>query len=136
AGACVVAGCFAGDCVDDDGALAATFDMKPKITPKWIAQFVVVLLCAFALKRYYSTASVEQLRWILAPTTTLVESLSGVSFEFEAHAGYLSLERGFLIAAACAGVNFLLTAFLLLTLSKLLRAREQRLSWSFIPTAA
>jgi exosortase K len=102
----------------------------------WIAQCVLVLLCAFALKRYYSTATVEELRWILAPTTALVELLSGVSFEFEAHAGYLSRERGFLIAGSCAGVNFLLTAFLLLTLGKLLREREQQLSWGFIPTAA
>lgn len=107
-----------------------------KFTRHQIAQCVLVLLCAFALKRYYSTATVEELRWILAPTTALVELLSGVSFEFEAHAGYLSLERGFLIAGSCAGVNFLLTAFLLLTLGKLLRGREQQLSWGFIPTAA
>jgi exosortase K len=99
-----------------------------------LAQILVVLGCAFALKLHYSTASADQLRWILAPTTALVEVVSGVGFEFEARAGYLSRERGFLIAASCAGVNFLLTAFLLLTLRRLLRS--QQLDWAFIPSAA
>jgi hypothetical protein len=85
------------------------------------AQFTVVLLCALALKLYYSAASANQLRWILAPTTALVELVSGASFEFEANAGYLSGDRKFLIAASCAGVNFLITAFLMLALRKLWR---------------
>lgn len=100
------------------------------------AQLVVVLFCAGALKLYYSTASVNQLRWILAPTTVLVELVSGTRFAFESHAGYLSSDRSFLIAASCAGVNFLITAFLMLSLRKLWRNRSQHLAWSFIPTAA
>lgn len=100
------------------------------------AQFVAVLGCALALKAFYSTASADQLRWILAPTTALVELISGVSFEFESHAGYLSRERGFLIASSCAGVNFLITAFLLLALKKLLRAPAKNIAWTFLPTAA
>ena len=36
-----------------------------------------MLLCALALKSYYSTATADELRWILAPTTVLVELLSG-----------------------------------------------------------
>ena len=100
------------------------------------AQFVVVLGCALALKAFYSTASADQLRWILAPTTALVELVSGASFEFEAHAGYLSRERGFLLASSCAGVNFLITAFLVLTLKKLLRAAAKNIAWTFIPAAA
>jgi exosortase K len=100
------------------------------------AQFVAVLGCALALKAFYSTASADQLRWILAPTTVLVELVNGVSFEFESHAGYLSRERGFLIASSCAGVNFLITAFLLLALGKLLRAPGKNIAWTFIPAAA
>ena len=38
-----------------------------KLICKRNAQFIVVLLCAVAVKYYYSTASVDQLRWILAP---------------------------------------------------------------------
>jgi exosortase K len=100
------------------------------------AQLAVVLLSALALKLYYSTASVNQLRWILAPTAVLVEFVSGTTFEFESHAGYLSGDRSFLIAASCAGVNFLITAFLMLSLRKLWMNRSQSLGWGFIPTTA
>ena len=110
--------------------------MKRSFTWNRVTQCAVVLLCALTLKLYYSTASAEELRWILAPTTALVELLSGTSFEFESQAGYLSRDRGFLIANSCAGVNFLITAFLMLALRKLSSDREQNIAWGFIPTAA
>jgi len=110
--------------------------MNRRHTWNRIAQCVVALVCAFTLKRYYSTATADQLRWILAPTTALVELLSGASFEFESHAGYISRERGFLIANSCAGVNFLITAFLMLTMRKLLGDRSKKIGWGLIPTAA
>lgn len=110
--------------------------MKQKIIYYRIAQWAVVLLCALALKLSYSTASANQLQWILAPTTALVELISGISFEFEAYAGYINSDRSFLIAPACAGVNFLLTAFLMLSARKLLRAKSQDNAWGFIPAAA
>jgi exosortase K len=100
------------------------------------AQLIIVLLCAAALKLYYSTASVNQLRWILAPTTFLVEFITGSSFKFESYAGYMSSDSTFLIAASCAGLNFLITSFLMLSLGKLLRARSQKMAWRFIPSAA
>jgi exosortase K len=105
---------------------------------KWnrSAQLFVVLLCAAMLKLYYSTASPNQLRWILAPTTVLVELVSDRSFEFESYAGYISSDRTFLIAASCAGVNFLITSFLMLALRKLWRDRTQNIVWRFIPMAA
>jgi exosortase K len=106
------------------------------------AQLVVVLLCALGLKLHYSTASANQLRWILAPTTVLVELVSGARFEFESYAGYSSSDHTFLIAASCAGVNFLITSFLMLSLRRLWRIRSQNGSthhesaWRFIPIAA
>jgi exosortase K len=109
--------------------------MKLRCTRNRIAQCIVVLVCAFTLKLYYSAASANQLRWILAPTTALVELVSGASFEFESHAGYMSGDRSFLIASSCAGVNFLITAFLMLSLRKLLSDRSTDISWRFIPTA-
>lgn len=110
--------------------------MKQKFTWNQIGQWVVVLISALALKLYYSSASANQLRWILAPTTVLVELVSGISFEFESHAGYMSSDRSFLIAPSCAGVNFLITAFLMLSARKLLRQRAQDNAWRFIPAAA
>ena len=91
----------------------------------WSAQLLVVVLCALALKFYYSTATPDELRWILAPTTALVELLSGRSFAFESYTGYMSSDHTFVIAAPCAGVNFLITAFLMLGLRRLWRDRFQ-----------
>jgi len=105
--------------------------MKRKLI--WSAQLVVVVLCALALKFYYSTATPDELRWILAPTTALVQLLSGRSFTFESYAGYMSSDHRFVIAVSCAGVNFLLTAFLMLGLRRLWRERFQAVSWTFLP---
>ena len=101
----------------------------------WGAQLAVVALCALALKYHYSIATPDQLRWILAPTTLLVEVFSGKSFEFESYTGYMSSDHTFVIAAPCAGVNYLITAFLMLTLRNLWRDRFQA-KWHFIPLAA
>jgi exosortase K len=101
----------------------------------WSAQLLVVALCALTLKYHYSTATPDQLRWILAPTTALVQLLSGRSFEFESYTGYMSSDHTFVIAAPCAGVNFLITAFLMLSLRRLWRDRFQ-ISWRFIPVTA
>jgi exosortase K len=106
------------------------------------AQLGVVLLCALGLKLHYSTASANQLRWILAPTTVLVELVTGERFEFESYAGYSSSDHTFLIAASCAGVNFLITSFLMLSLRRLWRMRspngstDHESAWRFIPIAA
>jgi exosortase K len=108
----------------------------PLVTWKRKAQLVVVVLCAAVVKLYYSTASVNQLRWILAPTTVAVELVTGSRFEFESYAGYINSDRSFLIAASCAGVNFLITSFLMLSLRKLWRDREQSIAWRFIPKVA
>jgi len=101
-----------------------------------IAQMSVVLLGGSALKYFYSTAGVNQLRWILAPTTALVELISGQRFQFESYAGYINADHTLVIAAACAGVNFSITAFLMLALGHLWRNHSQSLSWKFIPCAA
>ncbi|HXD32220.1 MAG TPA: exosortase K [Pyrinomonadaceae bacterium] len=100
------------------------------------AQLAVVLLCALALKQFYSAASVNELRWILAPTTLAVELVSGSRFAFESYSGYVKSDHTFVIAGSCAGVNFLITAFLLLALGSLWRNRSRRTGWRFLPIAA
>lgn len=112
------------------------------VTLRLGAQLLAALICALSLKLYYSTASPNQLRWILAPTTALVELTTGRQFDFESHAGYLSSDRTYLIAASCAGVNFLITAFLMLTLRKLWKdykgahGRILPTKWRVIPAVA
>lgn len=109
---------------------------KGELRWKPYAQLAFILLCGAGLKFFYSTASVNQLRWILAPTTALVELISGQRFQFESYSGYINSDHTFLIAASCAGVNFLITAFLMLALGSIWRYRSQNLPWKFIPSAA
>ena len=103
-----------------------------------IAQLVAVIGGALGMKWYYSAASVNQLRWILAPTTLLVEFITGRHFSFESHAGYMSSDHTFLIAASCAGVNFFITAFLMLAMRQLWRGwlQTQQTRWTFLAIAA
>ena len=76
----------------------------------------VALGTAWALKAFYSRAGVDDLDWILAPTVQLVHWTTGVAFEREPHQAYLSRDQLFLVAPACAGVNFLVVAFVSLCL--------------------
>jgi exosortase K len=76
-----------------------------------LAILSLVALAMWAMKRYYTAATVDELQWILGPTATLVTALTGVGFEWEPGQGYLSRERFFLIAKACAGINFMIAAF-------------------------
>ena len=101
-----------------------------------IGQLLVILFIALAFKYFYSNANVNQLRWILAPVTQAVELISGRDFEFEPYAGYIDSNHTFVIAASCAGVNFLITAFLMLSLGNLWHKRSQGARWSFLPVAA
>lgn len=70
----------------------------------------VIALAMWGLKRHYSAAEVEDLRWILWPTGQLVAAATGSPFEFEGGAGYISRRHLFLIEKSCAGVNFMIAA--------------------------
>ena len=80
--------------------------MKPAL-----ALLTVVVLAMWGLKRYYADAPVDDLRWMLAPTTGIVTAASGVTFECQNGEGYVSRARRFVIAKACAGINFMIAAF-------------------------
>jgi len=98
-----------------------------------IARSIPVLLIAGGLKAYYSYANVNDLVWVLTPTTFLVELVSGETFTFESYAGYMSSDHSFLIAASCSGVNFLITAFVMLSLVKLWKEHSKMPLWKLIP---
>ncbi|MEQ1763503.1 MAG: exosortase K [Pyrinomonadaceae bacterium] len=108
-------------------------EVLQKLNRRVVAQGCVVFAIAFAAKLFYSTSSVDDLRWILAPTTFLVELITRETFWFESHAGYMSADHSFLIADSCSGVNFLIMAFLMLCFLKLRKALEVSVSWGFIP---
>lgn len=110
--------------------------MTRRMVSRPVIQSVAVLLCAAAVKLHYSTAGADELRWILAPTAAVVGLVSGARFDFEPHAGYINGDRSFMIAASCAGVNFLITSFLMLSLRRLWGNRSRETAWGFIPCAA
>jgi hypothetical protein len=45
--------------------------------------YLIALLIAFGLKYHYSRAGSDELSWILAPTASVVEHVSGIRFENE-----------------------------------------------------
>ncbi len=93
--------------------------------------YFLVLLAAWGLKYHYSRAGSEELAWVLAPTAGLVELISGVQFENEAHTGFVSQGYRIIIAPACAGINFLIIAFCMATFSGLhvFGSRRSKLFW-------
>ena len=93
-----------------------------------LAVVVVALGIAWLLKAFYSRAGFDELRWILDPTVRLVEVAGAGPFELEAQHGYLCRAHRFEVVPACAGVNFLIAAFVTLCLgvvSACTRARHR-----------
>ena len=84
----------------------------------------VAVLIAWSLKRYYADAGADDLGWILGPTAHLVEAVTGTSFVHQPGEGYFARDRLFLIEKSCAGVNFMIAAFGMLTLALLHGARS------------
>ena len=74
--------------------------------------FLIIAAAAFWLKAFYSRADSEDLGWMLRPTAWVAEAISGTAFSAETGAGFVSHDRRFVIAPACAGVNFLIIAWL------------------------
>jgi exosortase K len=79
------------------------------------------LLVAWALKRHYADARVDDLLWILTPTTRIVGVVTGAAFTLQPGEGYFSRDHMFLIEKSCAGVNFMIAAFAMLVLALLHR---------------
>jgi exosortase K len=85
---------------------------------------MVVALVAYGLKRHYADASTDALSWLLTPAAHLVGLVTGVPFTAVAGEGYFSAERMFLIEKACAGVNFMIAAFVMVAFALLYRVRS------------
>ena len=83
-------------------------------------------LIAFGMKRHYTTARADDLRWILSPTAQVVGAMTGTAFRWQPQEGYFSRDRLFLIEKSCAGINFMVAAFGMLTLALLHRAGSGR----------
>lgn len=93
--------------------------------------YFLALLIAFGLKHHYSKAGSDALIWILAPTATLVEQISGMPFEYETGTGFVNPVHRIIIAPSCAGVNFLIIAFCMAAFCglHLLERNRHKLLW-------
>ena len=81
----------------------------------------LVLLAIWGMKRYYAGASADDLWWILSPTARLAGVMTGTRFAVAAGEGYFSPQRLFLIEKSCAGINFMIAVFGMLTCASLHR---------------
>lgn len=92
-----------------------------------ISVLVMTALAIWSMKRYYSNAGAEDLGWILGPTARIVGIVTRTQFTAAPGEGYFSHERLFLIEKSCAGLNFMIAAFGMLTFARLRRV-DGRLS--------
>lgn len=90
------------------------------MTAKAVALAVAAAI-AWALKQHYAGAGADDLWWILTPTAELVGVATGVEFTPQPGEGYFSRERMFLIEKSCAGMNFMVAAFVMLVFTWLHR---------------
>ncbi len=96
------------------------------IKPDRIIYYLMVFTVALGLKFHYSRASSDDLRWIIAPTAALCQLITSIEFEHETGGGYISRAHRIIIAPACAGVNFMIAAFLLAACAQGRRGRGSR----------
>ena len=82
-----------------------------------LAFALIAIVIAWGLKRHYADAGPDDLSWILGPTARLVSATTGETFVLQTGEGYFSRERLFLIEKACAGVNFMIAAFVMLVVA-------------------
>lgn len=78
-----------------------------------IIMIMVSLVIAWSLKYHYSHSSSDDLVWILAPTTYLVEMTGDMTFARKIDTGYVNNESAIIIAPSCSGVNFMIIVFCL-----------------------
>jgi exosortase K len=88
-----------------------------RLSPISVATGACALGSAYLLKAFYSRAGAGELLWILAPSAWVARFAGGVDLVYEQGAGFISHAHHMVVGPACAGVNFLIIAFLCLYFS-------------------
>lgn len=78
-----------------------------------ILMVIISLAIALGLKYHYSHSRAEDLDWMLAPASYLVQTVSGITFEKVDNTGYVDRAGGIIIAPSCSGINFMIIVFCL-----------------------
>ena len=89
----------------------------------WWARALVAGSVALGVKFTLANAAVEDLRWLLGPTSWLTSLITGHRFVWESGVGFLSTTAHFSIVSACAGVTFFSVALGLLLFHALTKPR-------------
>jgi len=82
-----------------------------------VAACGVVALAAIGLKAFYAQAGAGSLGFILTPSCELANLLGGLTLVPEAGAGYVMHAPRMIVGASCAGMNFLVIAWVALFLT-------------------
>lgn len=93
--------------------------------------FVLALL--YSMKLHYSMASVNELDWILFPTTKLVEGITGIHFQKEAFTGYVNWDVQVIIAKSCAGINFMIVLLAMFVIIIVKQPNSPMKKWVSLP---
>lgn len=93
--------------------------IKTMIQNYWLLCLAAAIV-TLVMNHFCRTNDSDALTWILTPTARWVSVLSGISFEYLPHQGYVNHFYQFLIAPSCAGSRFMLVMFLMLVFSFLI----------------
>ena len=77
-----------------------------------------VAMVVWCMKHYYAGARADDLWWILGPTAWLAGLVTGATFAPSPGEGYFSREHLFMIEKSCAGINFMIAAFITLVFAR------------------
>lgn len=113
--------------------------MRKTSLQKYWPLYLLTTAVAFILRYFSKVTDSDVINWMLAPTVRWVSILSGITFEYLPHQGYASHAYYFLVAPSCAGIRFMMIAFLMLMFSSLHRIEKRKaaicgsVSVSFFP---
>jgi exosortase K len=90
---------------------------------------LLTIILALWIKLFYSSAGPEQLKWVLYPTTALVEAFSAINFLFDPKKGYAAIGQPVVIGPGCAGLNFYVIALCMAIFGFIDRFGRHKLYW-------
>lgn len=89
----------------------------------------LTIMLSLSVKLFYSTAGPGELKWILFPTTALVEAFTSISFLFDPGKGYVAVDRLVVIGPGCAGLNFFVIALCMCVFSFIGQYERNKVCW-------
>jgi exosortase K len=82
---------------------------------KDLPYYLIILFICSSFKVFFAHANYTELDFLLKPTDAIVGLLSGSSSQFIPDRGYFHKEINILIEKSCAGINFGLICFMMLS---------------------